>query len=456
MKGIICSLTLLAVGIFFTSSTYISQSSSAPEVFSCDRCDFVVRGYNTDGLKLKVKPGQIICFDAQATYNTVLLKNIKGTRLEPVIIRNCGGVATIREGLRVAASENFKIIGDGSEERYGIKVSTHKSFYVIFQEFTTDFEVTRMEVAGYNDKGLGEDSGFAGIGIKTSPYENCELFSDSTRTAWVMRNVLVHNNYIHDVGGEGLYIGHGFYKGRVEAKCTVKTYAHPIKGLRVHDNIVEDTGYDGIQIKNADEDCEIYNNVIRNFGNKKHNAHNEGLLIGEGVTGKVYNNFIDTGTGHGIQFQGMGNNEIYNNVILNAGMDGLNASSSSQAVYIPDGYFKIFNNTIYNSGRFGFVFYNNDGGKKMVMNNLVVKAGQKLTSKGAVLDSVCNIFTQHTASIHFRDTLNSDLRLMEGSPAINNGVDVRAYKTDLTFDYLENPRPQGNAFDVGAYECGKP
>ena len=152
----------------------------------------------------------------------------------------------------------------------------------------------------------------------------------------------------------------------------------------------------------------------------------------------------------------MGNNEIYNNVILNAGMDGLNASSSSQAVYIPDGYFKIFNNTIYNSGRFGFVFYNNDGGKKMVMNNLVVRAGQKLTSKGAVLDSVCNIFTQHTASIHFRDTLNSDLRLLKGSPAINNGFDVRAYKTDLTFDYLENPRPQGNAFDVGAYECGQP
>src|SRR5690349_15263497 len=116
-------------------------------------------------------------------------------------------------------------------------------------------------------------------------------------------------------------------------------------------------------------------------------AHNEGLFLGEGVTGKAFNNLIKSGTGHGISFQGMGNNDIYNNVVIDAGMDGFNASGSAMGVYIPDGYFNIFNNTIYNSGRNGFVFFNNDGGKKRVMNNLVVKAGKRITSKGAVLDS---------------------------------------------------------------------
>lgn len=453
MQVALRSLTTLLLSLLIAGTTNIPVSKfTPPDTLRCGQCDFIVHGYLTDGIKLGVKPGQVICFDALETYKTVLLKNIKGTELEPVIIRNCGGVATIQEGLRVSRSENFRIIGDGSEARYGIKVSTHKSFFVIFQEFTTDFEIARVEVAGYNPNGQGEGAGFSGMGVKTSPYEDCELFSDSTRTAWVMRNVSIHDNYIHDTGGEGLYIGHGFYKGRVEKNCRVKTYSHSIQGLRVYRNVVENTGYDGIQIKNADKDCEVYANVIRNFGTRNHNAHNEGLMLAEGVTGRAYNNFIDTGTGHGIMFQGMGNNDVYNNVVMNAGEDGFNASGSKMGVYLDDGYFRIFNNTIYNSGRFGFVFYNNDGGRKLVMNNLVVRAGRKLTSKGADLDSLCNIFTQHTSSILFRDTLNHDLRLLPGSPAIDNGVDVRQYNSTLTFDCLGNPRPSGGAFDIGAYE----
>jgi hypothetical protein len=215
---------------------------------------------------------------------------------------------------------------------------------------------------------------------------------------------------------------------------------------------VENTGFDGIQIKNADDDCEIYNNTIRNFGTQRKGAQNEGLFIGEGVTGKVYNNFINTGTGHGISFQGMGNNQFYNNVVLNAGQDGFNGSGSSMAVYIPDGYFMIFNNTIYNSGEDGFVFFHNHGGKKMVMNNLVVRAGHKLTSRGGKLDSCNNIFTQNTNRIRFKDPLHADLRLSAGSPAINRGADLRKFNKDLCFDFLKNPRPKGKAFDVGAYE----
>ena len=449
-------IAALAIGLIGLKEN-AKQIPPAPHDFPCKECDYIVKGYHNNGEKLNFLPGQVICFDAFMHYEKIAFSNVKGTKENPIIIRNCGGVARISSpggfALKFENSENFKLLGDGaSDSTYGIKITTKTGFFVAMEKFTTDFEIARIEVAGASKKGLGENSGFAGIGIKTSPYQDCDLFSDSTRKAWVMRNVLVHHNYIHDTGGEGMYVGHGFYKGRIEGKCTVKTYSHSIVGLRVHDNIIEDTGYDGIQIKNADEDCEVYNNVIRNFGNKNENAHNEGLFIGEGVTGKVYNNFIDTGTGHGIQFQGMGNNEFYNNVILNAGQDGFNCSGSKMGVYIPGGYFMIFNNTIYNSGRNGFVFFNNDGGKKMVMNNLVVRAGNRLTSKGAILDSCNNIFTQHTDAIHFRDTLHSDLRLDKGSPAINHGVDVRKYTKSLTFDYLKNPRPMGRAYDIGAYE----
>ena len=433
------------------------NTSKHENPFPCSKCDYVVKGYHNNGEKLKFKPGQVICFSAALRYEKVVFSDLKGSPDNPIVIRNCGGQAIVSSpggfAVKFENSENFRLIGDGdSGIPYGIKMTTKTGFYLTLEKFTTDFEITRIEIAGSNEKGLGEDAGFAGIGIKTSPYQDCELFADSTRKAWVMRNIRVHHNYVHDTGGEGMYIGHGFYKGRIEAKCTVKTWSHSIVGLRVHDNIIENTGFDGIQIKNADEDCEIYNNIIRNFGNRNDGAHNEGLFIGEGVTGKIYNNFIDTGTGHGISFQGMGNNEFYNNVILHAGEDGFNASGSRMGTYIPNGYFRIYNNTIYNSGKNGFVFYHNDGGRKTVVNNLVVRAGKKLTSRGAVMDSSNNIFTQKTSAILFRDTLHSDLRLKKGSPAINHGIDVRIFNPAITCDFLKAQRPIGKGFDIGAYE----
>jgi hypothetical protein len=432
------------------------EAAAKHQDFPCRECDYIVKGYHNPNAQF-VGPGKVICLDAAMKYQNVVLKNIHGSPEEPIIIRNCGGVAKIMStgafGLKIEESSNFKILGDGAaDSTFGIKISTTGGFFLTLEKFTTDFEVAWVEVAGYNKDGLGEKAGFAGFGIKTSPYQDCALFSDSTRQAWVMRNVSIHNNYIHDTGGEGMYIGHGFYKGRKEPKCESMTYSHSIKGLRVHHNLVENTGFDGIQIKNADEDVEVYNNTIRNYGTRNNNTQNEGLFIGEGVTGKMYNNLIDTGTGNGIQFQGMGNNEFYNNLVLNAGEDGFNCSGSSMGVYIPDGYFKIFNNTIYNSREDGFVFFHNHGGPKIVKNNLVVKAGQKITSRGAILDSSNNIMTQNEDRIKFLDPKHADFRLAKGSPAINKGADVRKFHCDLLFDFNKSPRPKGLHYDIGAFE----
>jgi hypothetical protein len=441
-----------------------STKQELPEIkqtFSCAQCDYIVKGYHNDGRKIPIHPGQIICFDAAMKYNTIKLSHIKGTKLNPVTIRNCGGVATISEGLRVENSEHFKLLGDGAANvQYGLKIQTHKSFYASFEMFTTDFEVAYIEVAGYNKNGEGEGSGFAGLGIKTSPYQDCALFADSTRQAWIMRNVSVHHNYVHDTGGEGMYIGHGFYSGRKEQKCSFKTWSHSIKGLRVHHNLVENTGWDGVQIKNADEDCEVYNNIIRNYGMRDHGAHNEGLMLCDGVTGKAYNNLIDTGTGNGIMFQGMGNNDIFNNIVLNAGEDGFNGTASKMGLYLPDGYYRIFNNTIYNSKEDGFTFFSSRGGEKLIMNNLVIKAGGKLYPKGAKVTLANNIFVQDTTLIDFAKTNITDFAdglldhvILERYPStINKGTDVRAYLPSLTFDFYNRKRPQGNAFDIGAIE----
>lgn len=456
-SSIVVLLLLLGTGINFKRPL----AEKEKEVFSCAACDYIVKGYHNDGRKIAIMPGQIICFDAMMTYKTIKLSYIKGTKLKPVIIRNCGGTAVISEGLRVENSENFKLVGDGDpDKKYGLKIQTHKSFYLTFEMFSTDFEVSRVEIAGYNKNGEGEGSGFAGIGVKTSPYQACDLFRDSTRQAWIMRNVEVHDNYVHDTGGEGMYIGHGFYSGRKEQKCPFKTWSHSIKGLKLHHNLVERTAWDGIQIKNADENTEVYNNIIRNYGMADHGAHNEGLMLCDGVTGKAYNNLIDTGTGHGIMFQGMGNNDVFNNIVLNAGEDGFNGTASVMGLYLPDGYYRIFNNTIYNSKEDGFTFFSARGGEKLIMNNLVIKAGKKLYPKGAPVTLANNIFIQDTTLIDFAKVSIQKLDLglldhviLERYPkTINQGVDVRQYLPCLTFDFYNHPRPQGKSFDIGAIE----
>ncbi|MFZ6011979.1 MAG: choice-of-anchor Q domain-containing protein [Bacteroidota bacterium] len=449
-------IAVLFIALLLIGSRCSKNEGENVEVtFTCDQCDYIVSGYKTDGVELEIKAGQVICLDASVAYEKVLFTNINGTADKPIIIRNCGGIAKISSpkdfGIKFEDSKNFKLLGDGTGGAYGIRVTTRGGFFISMEHFTTDFEIAQVEVAGPNGRGLGDDAGFAGMGIKTSPYQDCNLFKDASRTAWVMRNISIHNNWVHDTGGEGLYIGHGFYIGRKEAECPDVTYSHSIKGIRVYDNLIEATGYDGIQVKNTDSDCQIYNNVIRNFGNRGENGQNEGLFLGEGVTGKVYNNFIDRGTGNGIKFQAMGNNDIFNNVILNAGRDGINCSGSQYGVYIPNGYFKFFNNTIYNSAEKGFAFYNNDGGVKMIMNNLIVKADE-LFPKGATIEESNNIMTNDIGSIKFADPGRSNLILNSGSPCINTGIDVRIFNPGLTFDIRNEARPKGAAFDVGAYE----
>lgn len=430
----------------------VTGDSLKTEISNCE-CDFTVDEHLTDGEALNVQPGDVICLKGNFTYDRLLFRNIVGTRSQPVIIRNDGGVASIYSnehyGMKFENSKNFKLLGNGSTDEYGIKVTTEKGFYVTMEMFTTDFEISRIEVAGANANGLGDRSGFAGIGVKTSPYQDCELFKDPTRQAWIMRNVNIHDNYVHDIGGEGIYMGHGFYNGRTESSCSNITYSHSIQGVRITNNLIENVGYDGIQIKNADSDVEVSLNTIRNYGTKDNNAHNEGLFIGEGTTGKFFKNIIDTGTGNGCQIQGMGNLTIYNNLFINSGGNGIYASSGPHAFRISDGFFHIYNNTIYNSAEYGFIFHNNDGGVKRFANNLIVKAGT-LTKQSAEVEMENNLLTNDVASILFLNVAKKNLHLKVGSPGIDAGTDLSGHGVNVGFD--GKSRPRGIAYDIGAYE----
>jgi len=95
----------------------------------------------------------------------------------------------------------------------------------------SDFELEFLEIARAE---------FAGLVVKT----------DDNGTA-TMRNVALHDLYVHDTGSEGLYLG-----------STQKQPQHSFEGLRIFDNRFLRTGTEALQVGQLGSDCEIHHNVL--------------------------------------------------------------------------------------------------------------------------------------------------------------------------------------------------
>ncbi|MBO1255746.1 DUF5011 domain-containing protein [Alteromonas sp. 5E99-2] len=417
----------------------------------CD-CDFLVSG-SIDGAALGVQPGDKICLDGTQSYNGGPLRweNIIGTAEEPVIIQNCGGQVHINPdtsayGWKFLNSKHFKILGDGDPRyEYGIKVTTKTGFFLTMEYFTTDFEIAHVEIAGLG--ATVADNGFAGIGMKTSPYQDCDLFEDPTKSGFLMDNVSVHDNYIHDLGGEGIYAGHGFYQGRQESRCDegVITYAHNIHNLSIYDNIITDVGYDGIQVKNADLNARIYNNVVRNYGLEGKGSHDEGIFIGDGFEGWVYSNWIENGPGHGLQVNAFGDTQIFNNVVINSGDDGVYLNNRSASFANRDGSFLIAHNTFVNMGDDAIEAYTPQS--ITLVNNIFVNWVDK-DINGFNSSSTSNLFLANVDQAGFVSVNDNNFGITSQSIALN-----AAESSSITTDFSGVQRSDGFA-DIGAFEFG--
>lgn len=420
-------------------------------------CKYTVpaNSHEIDGNKLNILPGDTICLTADAPYGNLKFSSLKGSKEQPIIIRNCGGVAAIKSegayGVKFSECSFFKITGNGVEGiKFGISITTGKGFYLTMENFSTNFEASFIEIAGVGNGDTTQGDGFAGIGVKTKPY--CD--GSANRGTWTMKDIAIHDNYIHDTGGEGLYVGHGFYNGRIEKGCTDTTFSHSIEGLQIYNNLIENAGYDGIQVKNADKDCEIHHNTIKNFGTKNHRAHNEGIFIGEGTTGKVYNNWIENGTGNGIQFQGIGNNVFFNNIIIKPQGYGFYAAGGKHVFRLPNYFVHLYNNTFISPGNYAFLFYGDPTGTKEVVNNIFVTTAKGFSKKGVKVLMANNIITSNFRDLKFKDPEKNNFELTPASPALNIGKDLS--KAGVTFDYKGEVRPYEGHFDIGAFEYNKP
>jgi hypothetical protein len=432
-----------------TTALSVTEDSDAG---ACSSCTYVVPAgqHIVDGKLLGLQPGSVIGLSADIPYGNIVFRNIVGTPENPIIIKNCGGTAKITAtglpfALKTQYSLYFRITGGDVHGAYGIVV-TGGQIGVQLGNLSTNFEVDHVEI---------KDVGFAGIMAKTDP--DC---NDATlRENFLMKNVTFHHNYVHETGGEGFYIGNSFFDG-MNTACG-KRLPHEIHNLRLFNNIVKNSGWDGIQVGCATRGARIYGNSIENYGMLNVYNQRNGMQIGGGTGGLCYGNFIKKGNGNGLIVMGLGDNIIYNNVIVDAGAYGIFCDERVS----PGPGFQFLNNTIVNPKSDGIRIYADLVPMNVIKNNIIANPGSYTTysyprkpedafiyklSKYVKLDMANNYFTTNTDSVQFVSPAASNFRLQSTSPAIDAGYDITSY--NIKTDYYKKARLRGLGYDIGACE----
>ena len=332
-----------------------------------------------DGKKIKVSPGDTICL-MPGKRKQLGIVNMAGNAEKYLVFINCGGQVVLdnvdfRYALKFDNCQYFKLTGTGDPNfTYGIKIAGTAPEIpgINISGLSSDFEIDHLEIS---------KTGFAGIMAKTDP--KCD--GSVNQGKFIQKNTIIHNNYIHDVEGEGLYIGSSYFTGKTETCGTTKKvlYPHTLENVKIYHNLIENTGWDGIQVGCAVSGCEIYKNTIKNTGMAEVYGQMAGIQLNSGTSGSCYNNFIKDTKGMGIFVGGLGDNYVYNNLIINPGKNYQPADASKESFGIfcddrstlPGKGFHFINNTIINPKTDGIRMLSTKSVGNRFIRNTIINPG---------------------------------------------------------------------------------
>lgn len=414
-----------------TSKVFFNDSERQ-ETTACADCDYIIdpKQYHVDNAKLNLLPGATIGIKGQ-NRKGFYIKNFHGTEAKPFLFINCDGQSTITSGsvgIKIHESSHIRVTGTGSSDDYGIKIST-ALHGVAAEHGATDFEIDHVEISGSKSIGFLARS-------NPEPSTNRENF--------VQKNTLIHHNYIHNVRNEGLYVGGSHWH------TTLDGLKEPeLIGVRIYNNRVVDTGYDGIQVGSAIKDSEIYNNVVINYGLRNVTFHQSGIQANPGTTARIYNNYVKGGTGNAIFLNGFGN-DVYNNLIVDCNKHGMYIKDIGP---LPNKSYRIFNNTLINIGRAAVKVTSKLSVNNMYYNNVMINAAGSLENDSNIDFDIAHNFEANSAQEVFKDPEKLDFSPSQGSPLVDRGLDIlNATDIDIEKDYLFNKRTSGASIDIGAIE----
>lgn len=246
----------------------------------------------------KVKPGHSVVLSG--TYTNLFFKN-----LQSVKITNDGPV-TVQSGLKFDNCKQWGLVGSGKDPLQ-ISAPQPDAMGINIYNRSTDFEVAFVEIF---------NTGFAGLMGKSDPTTD-----EAMRGNFTMANCSIHDNYIHDTKGEGIYLGNSFYVNGVMTNGKLR-YPHDVVNLRVYNNRVVNTGWEAIQVGCGVTGTMVYDNIVENYGTANRPQQNNGLQLGEGTGGLCFRNKIRKGTGNGMIVLGV-DNIVFENDIIDAGEHGI-------------------------------------------------------------------------------------------------------------------------------------
>lgn len=288
-----------------------------------------------------LKPGDTLLINGDYAYS--LFEKVNGTADKPIVFFvESSSRMGIKGGygLLIQNSSFFKVVGNNK-----LKIGGTSSAKYLPQALgllnSTDYEISGCEML------------FANVGIYSNGW------------GYHMKNISIHDNVIHDLDNpEENGRSEGIYFGNTGIKST-KDFS--FRNIKIFRNKFYRLSGDGIQLALA-INYEVYENTIDDYGRAKTDQQqNEGIIIGSGSSGRVYNNTVSNGSGSAFQCFGAGRNYFDNNVAINtcrmANEDlfyiGNRSPDSATVVYITnnkgdktsrDFIRKEANTTVYQSG----------------------------------------------------------------------------------------------------------
>lgn len=415
-----------------------------------------------------VQPGDLLTLTS-GTRNPLTIQGCQGTAANPIIIRNdpdASGPTVIRKAsgsggfvlscnscVGVEIDGSYKWKGAPAGKSYGIKVTmtggSGPTAFVRIGGISRNLTIRNIEIDG-----ASPGSARNGSGIRL----NDHAIKRSKHPGVWREDILIEDNYIHDVYLSGMYIGPNYGDGDI-----------PLRNVEVRYNLVEDTGLDGIQTKSLwSGNNLVHHNIVRRAGKSqnftKQHSQYSGIKNNSGTV-KIYNNWIESTGQHGIvswtqqgpkisEKRGPFVAQIWNNVIVDAGAlwrpfmlksYGINVGAQAGCEK-PVPY--IYNNTIINSRLSGIGLTANVGAG-FIRDNIIAGTGSNPTIVSPPFVKQTNNQVGSVTQMFFEDAVRENFRLTVNSPARNQGGN------DFPpIDFDDVPRPKDGAPDQGAFEGG--
>jgi hypothetical protein len=448
LKQINFSLFLL-----FTITFFGNQSVFGQKTIEVDSTVLLIDGsfapYDSlvPGDTIRLKPGQ---------KQLLILRNLVGTTDQPIIITNGDGLVDVNSthyfGISIRHCNHIKLTGTGKTNlKYGIRILNIQGSGLSIGDYSTNVETDHLEI--------GEIL-YSGIIAKTEPDCNFD------RNTFIQENTIIHDCHIYNTGTEGMYVGSSFYSGQTLQCDSGPKIVLPalLRGVNIYDNIVEHTGWEGIQVSSA-ASTSIHHNRVSYDSQEKTDWQMTGITLGGGSTGSVFDNIIEEGEGTGVFTNGLGDINIYNNIIINPGKTN-NQSSGNYGIYATDAsaypgmYFNIYNNLILHPKKTGILLVNSlSNDRNTIQNNVISTNNLQIGNNpsDAFIDINGNHAILKTNYCSYEDSKlqldfdsNGKISILETSPLIDAGSTIT--KNDYPSDIYGNTRIQGFGVDIGPVE----